>query len=69
MEPFESIYEQYFPRVYAFLYRMCRNENLAEELTQETFFQAFKSFPKYRGESELFMARLDREIHLLRLHP
>ena len=54
LEPFESIYEQYFPRVYAFLYRMCRNENLAEELTQETFFQAFKSFPKYRGESELF---------------
>ena len=54
MEPFEAIYEQYFTRVYAFLYRMCRDESLAEELTQETFFQAFKSFPKYRGESELF---------------
>lgn len=54
MEPFESIYEEYFPRIYAFLYRMCRSEDLAEELTQETFFQAFKSFPKYRGESELF---------------
>ncbi len=54
METFESIYEQYFGRVYAFLYRMCRNESLAEELTQETFFQAFKSFSKYRGESELF---------------
>lgn len=54
MEPFETIYEQYFPRVYGFLYRMCRDESLAEELTQETFFQAFRSFPKYRGESELF---------------
>ena len=54
MEPFEAIYEKYFNRVYAFLYRMCRDESLAEELTQETFFQAFKSFPKYRGESELF---------------
>ncbi len=54
MEPFETIYEQYFPRVYSFIYRMCRDEDLAEELTQETFFQAFRSFPKYRGESELF---------------
>ena len=54
LEPFEAIYEKYFNRVYAFLYRMCRDESLAEELTQETFFQAFKSFPKYRGESELF---------------
>ena len=54
MNAFESIYEKYFSRVYAFLYRMCRNEDLAEELTQETFFQAFKSFGKYRGESELF---------------
>lgn len=54
MEPFETIYEQYFPRVYSFIYRMCRDEDLSEELTQETFFQAFRSFPKYRGESELF---------------
>lgn len=54
MEPFEAIYEQYFPRIYAFMYRLCRDESLSEELTQETFFQAFKSFSKYRGESELF---------------
>ena len=27
---------------------------LAEELTQETFFQAFRSFYKFRGDSELF---------------
>lgn len=33
---------------------MCNNENLAEELTQETFFQAFRSFYRFRGESELF---------------
>ncbi len=36
------------------MYRLCRDESLSEELTQETFFQAFKSFSKYRGESELF---------------
>lgn len=53
-DEFEKIYTEYFPRVYGFIYRMCRNEDLAEELTQETFFQAFRSFGGYRGDSELF---------------
>lgn len=53
-ETFEDIYENYFNRVYTFIYRMCGNEDLAEELTQETFFQAFRSFYKFRGDSELF---------------
>ncbi len=54
VEAFEGIYEEYFPRVYAFLYRMCGSEDLAEELTQETFFQAFRTFHKFRGDCELF---------------
>mgnify|MGYP005775755745 FL=1 len=54
MDTFESIYREYFSRVYGFLYRMCRNDDLAEELTQETFYQAFKSFRRFRGDSELF---------------
>ncbi|MGM9625791.1 MAG: RNA polymerase sigma factor, partial [Eubacteriales bacterium] len=35
MDSFEAIYEENFPRVYAFLYRLCKNESTAEELTQE----------------------------------
>ena len=54
METFETIYEANFPRVYAFLFRLCKDESLAEELTQETFFQAFRSFYRFRGDSELF---------------
>ena len=54
LQSFESIYEEHFPRVYAFLYRLCKNESLAEELTQETFLQAFTSFYRFRGESSLF---------------
>ncbi|MCI8388244.1 MAG: sigma-70 family RNA polymerase sigma factor [Clostridiales bacterium] len=54
MDTFESIYREYFSRVYGFIYRMCRDDDLAEELTQETFFQAFKSFRRFRGDSELF---------------
>ena len=54
MDTFAEIYKENFSRVYAFLYRLCKNESLAEELTQETFLQAFKSFHRFRGDSELF---------------
>ena len=54
VDTFENIYRDYFSRVYSFIYRMCRNDDLAEELTQETFYQAFRSFSRFRGDSELF---------------
>ena len=50
MDTFESIYREYFSRVYGFLYRMCRNDDLAEELTQETFCQALKGLGTFRGD-------------------
>ena len=54
MSDFEAIYTAYFDRVFAFLMRIVRNREIAEELTQETFFQAYKSFHKYNGNCELF---------------
>ncbi len=53
-EAFEAIYKENYSRVYAFLFRLCANEDLAEELTQETFFRAFRKFQTYRGDSALF---------------
>ena len=49
MTDFERIYGENFPRVYGFLVRLCRNESLAEELTQETFFKAMKSMNTFTG--------------------
>lgn len=37
--------------MYSFLYRLCGDPPLAEELTQETFFRALKGFHRFRGES------------------
>lgn len=54
METFELLYREYFPRIYSFLYKMCKNESLAEELTQETFYNAFTSFHRFKGQSEIF---------------
>ena len=40
---FEQIYLQYYKPVYAYLMTLCQNEELAAELTQETFYQAVRS--------------------------
>ncbi len=51
---FEEIYKEYFQRIYTFLYRMCANSSIAEELTQETFYQVFLSLHRFDGESEIY---------------
>ena len=44
-----NVYQQYAQSVYRFLLSKTRNEDLAEELTQETFYQAIKSINRYDG--------------------
>lgn len=41
-------------RYMRFSIRMCADGDLAEDLTQETFLQAYKSLYKFRGECEVF---------------
>ena len=45
----DDIYQDYAKLIYKYLYSLCRNEDLAEELMQETFFQAVKSQKNYNG--------------------
>ena len=40
--PFEEFYRQNFKTVYGFLINLCKNSDLAEELTAETFLKAFE---------------------------
>ena len=37
------------------MYSLCRNESIAEEITQETFFKAMKSIESFRGECKLLV--------------
>ena len=39
----EEVYRQYAQQVYRYLFSLCHDEALAEELTQETFYQAVRS--------------------------
>ena len=54
LEDFEEIYVRYQPKIYSFLYRLSGDAQLAEELTQETFYRAFVSFQKYKGNISIF---------------
>lgn len=49
----EDIYSRYAQTVYRFLFSLSGNADTAEELTQETFYQALKSMDTYRGASSL----------------
>ncbi len=51
---FETIYRAYYRRVYSFLFKLCHEHETAEDLTQETFYQAYMSLSRYRGECEMF---------------
>lgn len=54
MEDFESIYKEYYDQIYRFLYLMNgADAAAAEELCEETFYQAFISFHRFRGDCKI----------------
>ena len=55
MEDYEQIYTLYFQDVYRYVCALSRDANLAEEITQETFFKALKSLDSFRGQCRLYV--------------
>lgn len=53
MTEFERIYNLYFREVYSFVLLLSRNEKIAEEVTQETFFKALKNIDTFKGNCKL----------------
>jgi RNA polymerase sigma-70 factor (ECF subfamily) len=49
----EEIYQQYANVVYRYLLSLTRDADLAEELTQETFYQAIRSIDRFDGSCKL----------------
>lgn len=50
MQEFEELYKAYYPQVYQYILKLCQDEMLAEEITQETFFKVLKSADSFRGQ-------------------
>lgn len=49
----KEIYEAHSKTVYKYLFCLCHNESLAEDLTQETFYIATKNINKFRNECKI----------------
>lgn len=49
----ESIYKMHAKTIYRYLLSLTHNEDLAEEITQETFFQAVRCVGKYDGSCKV----------------
>lgn len=53
MQDIEEIYEKYFQTVNKYLFCLTHNNDIAEELTQETFYRAVKKINTYKGECKI----------------
>ena len=49
----ETIYRIYFREVESYLLALCQNQHLAEELTEQVFFQALEALPKFQGKCDI----------------
>lgn len=53
MDEFEALFQTFSPMVYRFLPSLCGDGDLAEELTAETFYQAYLHIGKFRGDCKV----------------
>ena len=53
MDDFEKIYRKYFQYVYFYVLQICQNKEIAEEVTQETFFKAMSTKAKFQNKSDI----------------
>ena len=50
----EELVERTYSAVFASIYRLCGDRDLAADLTQETYQKAWAALPKFDGRSQLF---------------
>ena len=54
MTEFEGIYSQYFEGVYRYVFSLCKNQSVAEDVTQEAFYKAMSHIDKFDGQCKLY---------------
>lgn len=53
MDDFGRVYGEYYDQVYGYCLRLTHDPDLAEEITQESFFKALKAIGSFHGECAL----------------
>lgn len=49
----EELYQSYNKDVYYYIYSICKNQTLSEDLTSETFYQVMLSLSSFSGKSSM----------------
>lgn len=50
----EEIYEKYASKIYKYIYALCKDNDIAEEILQDTFYKAIKSADSFQGNSTIY---------------
>ena len=53
-ETSQKLYETYCMRIYSYVMALGKDRELAEEITQETFYRAITAWSPFRGDSDAF---------------
>ena len=53
MSSIEEIYREYFKDVYLYILRLSGNEQIAEDITSDTFFKAIKGINSFREDCDI----------------
>ena len=57
-DAFGELYDHYFGQIYRFAYSRLRDQDAAEEVTQEVFMKALRAMPRYRPAGHPFSSWL-----------
>ncbi|KOS66935.1 hypothetical protein AEA09_15655 [Lysinibacillus contaminans] len=59
-----QLYQQYQPAIYQYIFFLVQNKELAEDLTQETFYKCFKNIETFRQDAEIntWLHRIARNL-------
>ena len=65
MQNLDDLYKEYFQIVFKYLFCLTHETDLSEELAQETFYQALKTYDNFRGDCKISAWLCQIAKHLL----
>ena len=67
MQSIEEIYVEYFEIVKKYMFCLTRNNDIAEEITQETFYKAVKKINSFKGECKIstWLCQIAKNLHII----
>lgn len=66
MSNFEEIYKEYFHLIHSFILSISNDPDIADDITQDTFYKAMKSLKSFRGECDIrtWLCRIAKNSYL-----